>query len=125
MNLHEKFRLGLSYADFLQKYANEGQKLRWLQTFEQLTLTDAQRTLLGSFRRRMDVLCLLGAWCGDCINQCPNFERFSQAAPAITVRYLDRDTHADVQRELRINGGDRVPVLVFFSEDGMEVARYG
>jgi hypothetical protein len=41
------------------------------------------------------------------------------------VRYLDRDAHPDAQRGLQINGGDRVPVVVFFSEDGFEVARYG
>jgi hypothetical protein len=41
------------------------------------------------------------------------------------VRYLDRDEHADLQQALRINGGNRVPVVVFFSEDGEEVARYG
>ena len=73
----------------------------------------------------MPVLCLAGAWCGDCINQCPAFEQFAAAAPVIRIRYLDRDDHADVQRELQINGGNRVPVLVFFSEDGFEVARYG
>ena len=33
--------------------------------------------------------------------------------------------HADAQKELQINGGDRVPVAVFFSEDGFEVSRYG
>jgi hypothetical protein len=43
----------------------------------------------------------------------------------IHLRFLDRDDHADVQRELQINGGNRVPVVVFFSEDGFEVARYG
>ena len=41
------------------------------------------------------------------------------------MRYLDRDEHADVQRELQINAGKRIPVLVFFSEDGIEAARYG
>jgi len=43
----------------------------------------------------------------------------------IQVRYLDRDEHPDAQRELQINGGNRVPVVVFFSEDGYEVARFG
>ncbi|MCP6726345.1 thioredoxin family protein, partial [Klebsiella pneumoniae] len=76
-------------------------------------------------RRQMPVLCLAGAWCGDCVNQCPIFEHFAAAAPVIQVRYLDRDAHADVQRELQINGGNRVPALVFLSEDGAEVARYG
>src|SRR3989449_10904605 len=125
MNLYEKYQLGLPYADFLARYANEGHKQRWRAVHEQVALTPAQRELLGSFRRTMNVLCLAGAWCGDCINQCPIFEHFAAVAPLVQVRYLDRDDHADVQRELRINGGNRVPVVVFFSEDGMEVARYG
>ncbi|MBV9126073.1 MAG: thioredoxin family protein, partial [Planctomycetes bacterium] len=70
-------------------------------------------------------LFLAGAWCGDCIRQCPIFEHFAAAAPGIQVRYLDRDEHADAQRELQVNGGNRVPVVVFFSEDGLEVGRYG
>src|SRR5438105_5265033 len=125
MNLYEKFSPGLPLADFLAKYATDVQKQRWRGVHEQVALTPAQRQLLAAFTRRMNVLCLAGAWCGDCINQCPIFEHFAAAAPALTVRYLDRDEHADVQRELQINGGNRVPVVVFFSEDGFEVARYG
>ena len=125
MNLFDKFQRGLPLADFLAKYATDVQKQRWRGVNEQVALTPAQRQLLAAFTRPMNVLCLAGAWCGDCINQCPIFEHFAAAAPALAVRYLDRDEHADVQRELQINGGNRVPVLVFLSEDGFEVARYG
>ena len=125
MNLFDKYHAGLAYADFLERYANDGQKQRWRQVFEQVKLAPEQRQLLGCFQRRVNVLCLAGAWCGDCINQCPIFEHFAAAAPGIRVRYLDRDEHAEVQRELQINAGNRVPVVVFFSEDGAEVARYG
>jgi thiol-disulfide isomerase/thioredoxin len=125
VNLFEQFNHALPYADFLAKYANEVQKERWRQVHAQVALTPQQRTLLGAFVREMNVLCLAGAWCGDCINQCPIFEQFAAAAPVLRVRYLDRDDHADVQRELQINGGNRVPVVVFFSEDGFEAARYG
>ena len=125
MNLFERFQQGLAYEAFLARYANDGQKQRWRQVHDQVALTPTQRELLGSFGRRMHVLCLAGAWCGDCINQCPIFEHFAAAAPVIQVRYLDRDDHADVQRALQINGGNRIPVLVFFSEDGYEAARYG
>src|SRR5262249_56849876 len=62
---------------------------------------------------------------GDCGKQCPIFERLGEVTPQIDTHYLDRDAHSDGQRELRINGGDRVPVVVLFSEDGYEVARYG
>jgi hypothetical protein len=125
MNLFDAFGQGLGYNDFLARYATDVQKERWRQVHDQVALTPAQRELLGAFTRRMHVFCLAGAWCGDCINQCPIFQHFAAAAPALSVRYLDRDQHPDVQRELQINGGNRVPVVVFFSEDGAETGRYG
>ncbi len=125
MNLYEKYQLGLPLVDFLVKYATEVHKQRWHGVQEQVALNASQRQLLSGFTRQMHVLCLTGAWCGDCINQCPIFEHFAAAAPVVTVRYLDRDEHADVQRVLQVNGGNRIPVLVFFSEDGAEVGRYG
>lgn len=125
MNLYEKYQLGLPYGDFLQRYGTDAHKDRWKQVHEQVALTDAQKTLLKSFKRQMPALCLAGAWCGDCINQCPIFERFAAVAPVIQMRYLDRDEHADAQQLLQINGGNRVPVVVFFNEDGQEAARFG
>ena len=88
-------------------------------------LTPAQRGLLNTFTRRMPVICLTGAWCGDCINQCPVFDHFAQATPVIDLRFLDRDALPAVREELKINGGARVPVVVFLSEDWQEVSRYG
>ena len=125
LNLFDKFRVGSSYAEFIAHYASEEETQRWRQVREEVKLTAPQRELLATFQRQMNVLCLVGAWCGDCISQCPIFEHFAVAAPVIRVCYLDRDEHADAQRELQINGGNRVPVVVFFSEDGYEVARYG
>ena len=125
MNLYERFGQGLTYDAFITRYANDVQKERWRAFHDQVRLTDAQRTLLRSFTRTMPVICLAGAWCGDCVNQCPMFAHFAAEASGIQLRFLDRDEHADVQKELQINGGNRVPVLVFFSEDGHEVARYG
>ena len=125
VNLFEKYRNSLFYDDFLARYANEDQKRRWRKIYEQVSLSDAARKVLASFQREMKVLCLAGAWCGDCINQCPIFEHFAAAAPVIRVRYLDRDDHRDAQAVLQINGGNRIPVVVFLSEDGQEVARYG
>jgi thiol-disulfide isomerase/thioredoxin len=125
MNFFDRFQAGLPLNDFTGRYGTPSQQSRWKQIFDAVALTDAQKNLLASFRRETNVLVLAGVWCGDCSGQCPIFDRFAEAAPAIKVRYIDRDEHADVQKELQINGGNRVPVLIFFSEDGQEVARYG
>ena len=125
MNLHDHYQQGLPFEDFLRRHGTEPQQARWRSTLQLTQLTDTQKKLLASFKRELHVLVLAGVWCGDCSSQCPIFERFAEVAPVIRLRYLDRDVHADVQRELQINGGNRVPVAVFFSEDGSEVARYG
>ena len=125
MSLYPYFDQALPYAEFLGKYGSLAHQSRWRQVFEQVALTEVQQKLLRSFTRSTNVLVLAGAWCGDCASQCPAFERFAQAAPCLHVRYLDRDAYPDAQEALKINGGNRVPVAVFFSEDGHEVARYG
>ena len=52
----------------------------------------------GGFVRRMSVLCLTGAWCGDCINQCPTFDRaenpLTRIGEASRVGRVDRHVHA-------------------------------
>jgi len=125
MNLFDRFPAALPMDQFLSKYGTAGHRARWKETFEAIRLTEAQANLLRAFKREMNVMVLAGAWCGDCSGQCPIFDRFAEAAPAVKVRYLDNAEHADVQQELSINGGKRVPVAVFFSEDGYEVLRYG
>jgi thiol-disulfide isomerase/thioredoxin len=125
MNLFDKFAAGLPLPDFLAKYGSDADRAKWQRAAAETRITDAQKQLLGKFTRCTNVLVLAGAWCGDCAAQCPIFERFAEAAPVLVTRYIDRDVHADAQEALRINGGNRVPVAVFFSEDGQEVARYG
>jgi Thioredoxin len=121
----ERFGQGLDYETFLTRHGTDVHRQRWRDFRAQVRLSDAQQKLLASFTRSMPVLCLAGAWCGDCVQQCPIFDVFAAASSKIDLRFLDRDAHPDVQAELQICGGNRVPVVVFFSEDGTEIARRG
>jgi len=125
MNFAEWFDRGFSYHEFLKKYANPEQQRRWNAIYEQAALTEGQQALLKSFRREMKVLVVAGAWCGDCVNQCPIFQRFAEASDRILVRYFDRDESAELARELSICGAPRVPSVLFLSEDGFPCGRYG
>ncbi len=120
-----KFNAGLKYHAFLDNHGSEAHRRRWVSVYNELELASAQRELLTGFKRPMKVLCLAGAWCGDCVNQCPIFERFAEATPAVDIRYFDRDAHADLAGELKICGGARVPVVVFLAEDSELIGWYG
>ena len=125
MDFARKLSAGLSYQDFLATHGNDEQRRRWSDFRGLLALTAEQQALLASFTREMPVVCLAGAWCGDCVNQCPMFDLFASATDTIKLHFFDRDTHPDLAGELKICGGARVPVVVFLSEDGFEVGRYG
>ncbi len=120
-----KFETGLQYHDFLAKYGTEEQRRRWESVHERVSLAPAQRALLASFKREMKVLCLAGAWCGDCVNQCPIFAHFEIVAPQIQIRFFDRDANVDLGASLSVCGGTRVPVVLFVSEDNFQVGWYG
>src|SRR5262245_27948227 len=99
----EAFSAALPYDAFLTQSGTPADRANWDRVRAAVTLTADQTVLLGTFVRPMPVLVLAGAWCGDCVNQCPIFEHLAKAAPVIDVRYLDRDAHPAVQEELTIN----------------------
>ena len=119
------FAQGLSYLDFLAKHATPDQQKRWQAVYDSVTLTGDQRELLGGYVREMHVLCIAGAWCGDCVNQCPILARIAEQNPRIVVRFVDRDVQAAAQVAAMMNGGRRVPAVIFLSEDDYECGRYG
>ena len=120
------FQEAVTYEAFLESRGTPAQRSRWEAVHARIQLNDDQKTLLGGFKRRMPVLCLAGAWCGDCANQCPAFDHIARASNgAVDLRFLDRDARADARDALAICGGYRVPTVLFLNEDGLEVGRYG
>lgn len=119
------FEAALPYATFLDRHATPDQRSRWEAFHDRVVLTPPQKALLGSFVRRMPVLVLAGAWCGDCVNQCPIFAHFAAAASTIDLRFLDRDARPDIAAHLKVCGGQRVPTVAYFSEDFAPVLFYG
>lgn len=125
MDYAAKFADGLSYKGFLERYGSADQRSRWNEFHASVRLSAAQVELLKSFTREMKILVLAGTWCGDCVNQCPIFERFAEQTPTLKIHYFDRDENPDLAAEVQTCGGARVPTLVFLSEDGYVCGRYG
>jgi len=90
-NFKPAFDRALHYTPFLERYATAEHRDRWKKVYDAAALTDAQRTLLAGFTRKMPVLCMSGPWCGDCVNACPLFERIAEASRGmIDLRFVNR-----------------------------------
>lgn len=90
------FTRALPYTEYLQRYATPDQRNKWSAVYDAAKLTDAQHSLLTVFRRKMHVLCLAGAWCGDCVNACPLFQRIAYARrDLIDLRFVHRAQQFD------------------------------
>lgn len=123
--LQSKHAAGLDYAGYLASGKPE-QKARWDELYEKITLTEQQRTLLGSFTRQVNVICVSGIWCGDCVRQGPMIQKIAEASNGkINLKWVDRDEHMDLQEKVKINAGNRVPVVVFAAEDFEPIGWYG
>lgn len=110
--LHDR---GLGFDAYLA--ADPERADAWRRIHRRVTLDERQRRLASGFTRRMPVLAISGIWCGDCAQQGPMLERIAEASDRIDLRWIERDREPDLARRLRINGGERVPVVVFLSED--------
>ena len=125
MDFAPAFAAGLSYREFLQRFGSDEHRRRWAGVHARVRLSADQQAVLAGFSRELHVLCLAGAWCGDCVNQCPIFDHFAAVSPAIQLRFIDRDEHAQFATDLKICGGARVPVVVFLAEDDQFLGLYG
>ena len=125
MDFGAKFETGLSYQDFLNQHGTPADQARWQAVHGEVRLAAPQKDLLRSFSREMKVLVLAGAWCGDCVNQCPIFDHFAAENDKLRIRFFDRDEAGDLAEAISTCGAPRVPSLLFLSEDNFVCGRYG
>lgn len=121
----EHFDLAQPYEDYLG--ASEADKAqRWRDMEEILPAPGAEyRERLGSIARRLNILMYSGVWCGDCVRQGPMLRRITEACADAHLRIIDRDASEALKDELRILGAMRVPIVVFLTEEFMEIGRFG
>jgi len=119
-----QFERALNYAAFLAS-APDAHRERWENYERLIAIPDPSKQTLRAMNRRINVLVLAGAWCGDCARQGPMLKAISEIAPHVDLRFSDNHSNPALQDELRINGAEKVPVVVVLSEDFFEIARFG
>ena len=123
--LQAKHQSGLRYPEYVSS-GTLPQQENWNRIYHSVQLSQEQHGFISSFVRKINVIGLSGLWCGDCVQQCPLIQRIAEANPQkIDLRWLDRDEHMDLQDHVRINGGNRVPIMIFCAEDYEMVGWFG
>ena len=125
----ELFRQVFSDALAYPKYVATGngrERTAWARAEAKLpALPDDAGARLDPAGRIVNVLCLSGIWCGDCVRLVPIVARLAGAAgPSVDLRFVDRDAIPELRDELRVLGAMRVPIAVFLTEDFHEIGRY-
>ncbi len=98
---------------------------KWQRYFKLIDLETTQKELIKSFKRKLNILVLSGIWCGDCQRQGPMLKAIADSCELINLRFIESRDNPELQDELRINGAEKVPVVVFLSEDFFEIQRFG
>ena len=120
------FRDALPYTEYLAT-GNDRERVAWARADAALpALPDDSQVRLNPAGRIVNVLCLSGIWCGDCVRSVPIAARLAEAAgPSVDLRFVDRDAIPELRDDLRVLGAMRVPIAVFLTEDFHEIGRYG
>ena len=120
------FQGAVTYRDYLTT-GNDRERAAWARAETALpVLPDDAGTRLDPAGRIVNVLCLSGIWCGDCVRSVPIVARLAEAAgPSVDFRLVDRDAIPELRDELRVLGAMRVPMVVFLTEDFHEIGRWG
>lgn len=123
--LKTKHQAGLPYDQYVAT-GTLAQQENWHRVYNSVQLSSNQHQLIQGFSRQIQVIGLSGIWCGDCVQQCPLIQRIVEAQlQSINLRWLERDEHLDLQQQVTINAGHRVPVLLFCAEDFELVGWFG
>jgi len=118
------FEAGAKYDEYVAS-GSESEQSKWRGYEELVALSDSNKSIVENFKREMNIIVMSGIWCGDCVRQGPIFKAIEDANSLMRFRFIDNKQNPELKDELRLNGAEKVPVVVALSEDFFEVARFG
>ncbi len=120
------FEQSADYEEYLAK-GDQSKVPRWRDSEKRIPdLTEGQLKRIRGYDRELNVLVYTGIWCGDCSRQGPLLMKIGDAiGEKANIRFIEREVSPELMDELTIVGANRVPIVVFLSEDFWEMTRFG
>ena len=125
MDWEALFGSGKDYREWLEE-CEDGECRAAIETIRQeIALEPHEEAFLAALARRVHVLAIAEAWCGDVVRHVPVLERLADAAPNLVTRYITREQSPAAFARFLTNGGEAIPKFVFFSQDFVECGNWG
>ncbi|MGH7624328.1 MAG: thioredoxin family protein [Gemmatimonadaceae bacterium] len=123
MNLRDRFRSALSFAEFLAA-ATKNVEL-WRDLYRLSVVPAAAAARVHAFGVERHLLILAEDWCGDAVNTVPVIVRLAEASGTLDVRLLGRDSNPELMDSHLTNGSRSIPLVMVLDECFDEIARWG
>lgn len=144
-DLSNAFEAGMSYAAYCKtiqvlleqgKTSGENQSeallhytqlndRRMKRIYKITRLSDRIIQMMASWERKINVLVLTEAWCGDAAQNIPVLAKVFDGS-SIRLRMIWRDEHLDIMDQFLTNGGRSIPKAIFMdAETGELLGEWG
>ncbi len=91
---------------------------KWDKIFR---LSDDSLTRIRGIQRRVVLLTLTEAWCGDAAQVIPVLARIAEAGPMVDLQLILRDEHPELMGQFLTNGAQAIPKVIILDAETREV----
>jgi len=92
---------------------------------QNIPLNEDLTAALKKINKPLYILAITEGWCGDSAQNLPIFSKFDTVNPMIKTLYVLRDENLELMDAYLTNGGRSIPKVIFFDENGNELATWG
>lgn len=119
------FESGLNYETWLAQEQKAELRDQIVEAFAQQHIPTLAQGALKALPRKVHVVAIAEAWCGDVIRHVPVLQRMAVLSPNLQVTYITREQHKEVFVRYLTNGGEAIPKFVFLNNHFVECGNWG
>ncbi|MFW9995417.1 MAG: thioredoxin family protein [Candidatus Odinarchaeota archaeon] len=116
------FNEGKTFDEYVDAIEDKDHAKRYRLYYKRASIPDDILEKLSNLKYPLNVIVLAADWCWDCQTNVPIIIKLAEASNKINVRFFKKEEYPDLN--WKTNGGDKVPMVHFFSEDGYYVTTW-
>jgi len=114
---------GLTSSQYIASISDKYRE-KWDKKLDQVSFNDEQLEFLHQDLLPIKAAIFSAEWCPDCQNAVPIVIKMAEETEGLDLVIIDRDEHVDELKDYQINGGLRVPFVLFTNNKYQELTRW-